>query len=133
VICQILPIQLRYLEASEDQNRQWVFQSRNIYIYSTDENEDFQDIRTSLELLREENLKKDAMIEKMRKEHMLTTTELEEKVKQLSHDKQLIELKASNDLRSAEQKFKVLQDKANIEVANIKARQQEVCTFAYEN
>lgn len=64
-----------------------------------EENDEFREFRASLELLREENLKKDALIEKMRKEHLLTTTELEERVRQLSHERQLIEMKATNDMR----------------------------------
>ncbi len=52
-----------------------------------------------MELLREENMKKEAFIEKIRKEHIIQLQDYEENVKELTHEKQMIEKKASNDLK----------------------------------
>jgi hypothetical protein len=56
-------------------------------------------LRTTIELLREESLKKDAAIEKMRKEHHIQIQDYEEKIRELTHSKQMIEMKANTDLR----------------------------------
>ena len=90
------------------------------------EDDGFKEYRTTIELLREENLKKDAQIEKMRKENTLAVTELEERVKELVHQKQMIEMKSASEIKNAEQKFKALQDKTNIELGAIKSKQQEI-------
>ncbi len=50
-------------------------------------------------MLREEGLKKDALIEKIKKEHIAVVSDLEERCTHLTHQNSLIQLQAEKDLK----------------------------------
>jgi hypothetical protein len=55
--------------------------------------------KQKIEILKEENFRKEAFIEKLRKEHMADIATAEEKIKTLSHQKQMLEAKMDVELK----------------------------------